>query len=242
MLCLSYNAVHSPLQGEDRYMQKFSHIDDIQRRIFASMLSHLDDGIGQVMRSIHEQGLEENTVVVFLSDNGGPTKELTSSNAPLRGGKGNLYEGGVRVPFVVSWPGHLSAGVSNEEVSYVDIASTVMRLAGVTTAKKFPLDGADLLEADTDTALLKERPLFWRVGGKRAIRRGDWNLVRMSNDWELYNVTNDISETKDVASRRIARSNDLPPSTFLPESFVDDRRLRFAFDSLSASAGAGARR
>ncbi len=199
-LCLAYNAVHSPLQGEDSYMQKFSHIDDIQRRIFASMLSHLDDGIGQVMDSIRTQGLESRTMVVFLSDNGGPTKELTSSNAPLRGGKGNLYEGGVRVPFLVSWPGHLTAGVSDTAVSSVDIAATVMRLAGIGTSKKFAIDGVNLLESETKSTFSKPRPLFWRVGGKRAIRLGDWKLVRMSTDWELYNLADDISESNNIAA------------------------------------------
>ncbi len=200
-LCLSFNAVHSPLQGEDRYMRKFSHIDDVQRRIFASMLSHLDDAIGTVIASIREQALAERTLVVFLSDNGGPTKELTSSNAPLKGGKGNLYEGGVRVPFILSWPGHLTPGVSDTVVSSVDIASTVVRLAGVASAKSLPLDGQDLVDAQTNSVSLQERSLFWRVGGKRAIRHGDWKLVRMSNDWELYNLQDDLSETHNVSAR-----------------------------------------
>jgi len=87
-LCLSYNAVHSPLQGADAYLKRFSHIDDIHRRIFAAMLAHLDDGIGSVLDQLRVLELEENTLVVFLSDNGGPTRELTSSNGILREGKG----------------------------------------------------------------------------------------------------------------------------------------------------------
>ena len=90
-LYLAYSAVHSPLQGPEDYLAKFAHIDDIQRRIFAAMLAQLDDGVGRVLARLRSLGLSENTLVVFLSDNGGPTRELTSSNAPLRGEKGSLF-------------------------------------------------------------------------------------------------------------------------------------------------------
>ena len=126
-LFLSYNAVHSPLQGADAYMEKFSHIEDLHRRIFAAMLANLDDSVGAVMSKLRQSGLEENTIVFFLSDNGGPTRELTSSNLPLKGSKGSMYEGGLRVPFMMQWPGTIPAGQTyHKTISSLDIYACLL--------------------------------------------------------------------------------------------------------------------
>jgi arylsulfatase B len=135
-LYLAYNAVHSPMQGTDESMKKFAHIQDIQRRIFAAMLAHLDDSVGKVLAQLRACGVEENTLVVFLSDNGGPTKELTSSNAPLRGGKGDLWDGGIRVPFIVSWKTRIPAGrVMDVPVVSMDATATALELAGAVSGQ-----------------------------------------------------------------------------------------------------------
>lgn len=205
-LYVPYNAVHSPLQGADRYMRKFSHIEDIQRRIFAAMLSHLDDGVGEILERLRKRGLEENTLIFFFSDNGGPTAELTSSNGPLRNGKGSVYEGGNRVPFLASWKGVLPASkVYEDPVLSLDIFATAVALAKAKTDPGKVYDGVDLIPFLTGSR--KGRPhdtLFWRMGTKAALRSGDWKLVRNPRrdqmvDWELYNLADDIGESKNLA-------------------------------------------
>ena len=176
LLYLSYNAVHSPLQAQNKYMQRFSHIKDIHRRIFAAMLANLDDSVGEVMKKLREEGLEENTLVFFLSDNGGPTKELTSSNLPLRDGKGSLYEGGIRVPFLMQWKATLPAGVVYEKpVISLDIFATA---AAVARHPADNINGVNLIPWLTGK---KEGDpheyLVWSWRNKAAIRFGNWKLV-----------------------------------------------------------------
>jgi arylsulfatase A-like enzyme len=208
-LYLAYNAPHSPLQGADAYMEKFSHIEDIQRRIFAAMVAHMDDSLGTVMTALRESGQEENTLVFFVSDNGGPTAELTSSNAPLRGGKGELLEGGIRVPFIVSWKGRINPRVIDAPVISMDATATALELAGVNT-KPANLDGRNLmplLTGSTDAA--PHDALYWRVANKNAVRQGDWKLIRERGAWQLYNLAEDIGEANDLASREAKRVAEL---------------------------------
>ncbi len=204
-LLVSYNAVHSPMQGMDSYLKKFSHIKDIHRRIFAAMLSQMDDGVGRILEKLDQTGIKENTLIVFLSDNGGPTRELTSSNAPLRGEKGSVYEGGLRVPFLLQWPDRLPTGVTYAHpVTSLDLAPTFRVVSG---GANRPTDGVNLLPFLTDS---KTEPphadLFWRVGGRQALRAGDWKIVRhgranAATKWELYNLIEDIEESENIADR-----------------------------------------
>jgi arylsulfatase B len=206
-LYLAYNAVHSPLQGADAYMEKFSHIEDIHRRIFAAMLANLDDSVGAVMKQLRESELEDNTIVFFLSDNGGPTRELTSTNAPLRGEKGMMYEGGLRVPFMMQWKGTIPPGqVYKRPVSSFDIyATAAANSEGVTAPNQ--IEGVDLIPFLTgNDAGTPHETLFWRQGGKAGLRHGDWKLVRMGARkapgkarWELYDLSNDLSEETNLA-------------------------------------------
>ena len=208
-LHLAYSAVHSPMQGANAYMAKFAHIEDIHRRIFAAMLAHLDDSVGQVLAQLRTNRLEENTLVIFLSDNGGPTKELTSSNAPLRSGKGDLWEGGIRVPFIVSWKGRIAPRMLDTPVISMDAGATALDLAGAQSAAA-KLDGASLgpLLAST-TPAAPHATLFWRVGKKNALRHGEWKLIRDGGAWQLFNLSQDVSETTDIAAQEPARVAEL---------------------------------
>ncbi|HJN11569.1 MAG TPA: sulfatase-like hydrolase/transferase [Pirellulaceae bacterium] len=206
-LYLAYNAVHSPLQGADAYMKRFGHIEDVHRRIFAAMLANLDDSVGEVLQALQECGLEENTLVFFVSDNGGPTRELTSSNLPLRGGKGDVFEGGIRVPFMVKWPRALSAGKTERRpVISLDIYATAAAVANAPIPDRRNIDGVNLIPFLT--GLEAGRPhdvLFWRLNQKTAVRVGDWKLLKnprrgFDANWHLYNLADDIGETRDLAA------------------------------------------
>ena len=212
-LYLAYNAVHSPMQGADAYMAKFSHIPDVHRRIFAALLAHLDDSVGRIVAQLRTNGLAEKTLIVFLSDNGGPTRELTSSNAPLRGEKGSLYEGGVRVPFFAAWPGVLPAGrVISQPVVSIDWTVTAQHIARAATPANS--DGVNLLpflRGETTTA--PRDAIVWRVGPRHALRSGDWKMVRNgAAAGELYDLAGDLGEKTDLAARepeRVAALNGL---------------------------------
>ena len=213
-LYLPFNAVHSPLQAADRYMERFGHVEDVQRRIFAAMLSSMDDGVGLVLDRIRENDLESNTLIIFLSDNGGPTRELTSSNAPLREGKGSVYEGGLRVPFLMGWKGTIPAGrVVSSPVISLDIFATASSAAGavISPQRQAELDGVDLLPFLTDkTSGPPHEILFWRIGKKAAIRKGDWKALRNRGEkWELYDLSRDISEASDESENQPEKLSEL---------------------------------
>ena len=197
------------MQAANKYMKQFSHIEDIHRRIFAGMLTHLDDSVGSVISQLQESGVEENTLVVFLSDNGGPTKELTSRNDPLRGGKGELYEGGIRVPLIVSWKGRIPARREDTPVISMDLTMTALESAGVRVAEdKF--DGLNLMPLLTRSIdELPPRDFFWRMGQRHAIRSGKWKLIGDNKTSQLYDLDADISETNDLAASQPERVEQL---------------------------------
>ncbi len=209
-LYLAFNAVHSPMQADDERMKKFAHIRDIQRRIFGAMLSHLDDSVGLVLTKLRDCGLEESTFVVFLSDNGGPTRELTSNNAPLRGGKGELWEGGIRVPFIVSWKGRLPAGRTLDAPAIsMDATATALELAGIKLGNA-DLDGTSLMPRLTDGHEASGRDtLFWRVGKMNALRHGKWKIIREGGEWQLFDLAGDAGETANLAAKEPARVHEL---------------------------------
>jgi arylsulfatase A-like enzyme len=230
---LAFNAVHTPMQATDDGLARFGSIEDKTRRTYAAMLGALDQAVGAVVARLRASGLEDDTLIVFFSDNGGPTMPGTSingsSNAPLRGSKRTTLEGGVRVPFVVSWKGKLPAGrVYDRPVIQLDILPTALAAAGVPAQPGDQLDGVNLLPFLTGTdGGTPHDTLYWRLGEQAAIRRGDWKLVRYDraldtpgarsvarnnppvSPFRLYNLANDLGEAHDLSARHPDRAREL---------------------------------
>lgn len=209
-LYLPYNAVHTPLQAPDKYLDRFKSIADEKRRKHAAMVSALDDGVGAVLDKLRAEGLEENTLVFFISDNGGPTAATTASNAPLSGFKGQVLEGGIRVPYILQWKGRLPAGKTYDRpVISLDILPTALAVAGADRPAN--LDGVDILPyvaGKKDNA--PHEALYWRFGQASAIRRGDWKLLRQPGQApKLFDLAKDIGEKNDLAAANPDKVKDL---------------------------------
>jgi arylsulfatase A-like enzyme len=204
-LYLAFNAPHTPLQVTDKQLGRVRHIADETRRNYAGLVVGLDDAVGEVFAALRESRQVDNTLVWFFSDNGGPVKVTHSDNAPLRGGKGDVFEGGVRVPFLVSWPGRLPHGKDYAEpVISLDVFATAAALSGAKVPAAHVLDGVNLLPylAGDRSGTPHER-LFWRSGGgaRFAVREGPWKLVGGNNGPpQLFNLVTDVGESKDLAA------------------------------------------
>ena len=206
LLYLAFNAPHTPHEPTAEKLEKFAKIQNLQRRKLAAQISILDDAIGVVMDRLHSSKQSESTLVFFLSDNGGPTQS-GAINTPLRGAKGTVYEGGIRVPFVISWPGMLSAGTRFESpVISMDIFATALAVAGTAIPADKVYDGVNLIPyLKGEKNDLPHQQLFWRhgAGQNHAMREGNWKMVRAKNKpAELYDLGNDIAESKDLANEK----------------------------------------
>jgi len=227
-LYASFNAPHAPMQATDEDLDLYKHIADPNRRTYAAMVHRLDLNVGKVMKALDKEGIRENTVIVFLSDNGGPCDQNYSNNAPYNGQKGILLEGGIRVPFIANWKGTLSAGSTYEHpVSALDLTPTFLKLAGG-EASEGEFSGVDLMPYLNGE--IEERPhetMLWKFTISKAIREGDWKLVQVPDRLPmLFHLPSDISEQNDLAmdslsiTRRLLRKMgnwevDLPHPLFL---------------------------
>jgi len=211
------------LQATPELLERVRHIEDEKRRTYAAMVAGMDDAIGRILKQLRDDGLEERTLVFFLSDNGGPPEDNASDNTPLRGRKGQMWEGGIRVPFLVQWKGVLPAGKTYDRpVSSMDILPTALAAAGATSIASQPLDGVDLAPFLTGQKTGDPHDmLFWRIAERDiwAVRSGDYKLVKQGPKINLYDLASDISEAKDLDGK-------------MPEV---QQRLQKAYDEWSAT-------
>jgi arylsulfatase A-like enzyme len=218
---LAFNAVHTPMHAREDKLQQFAGISDTMRRKHAAMVSSLDDATGRVLAAVREAGAEENTLIFFLSDNGGPLPGHAgyngSLNTPLRGSKLEVWEGGVRVPFFIQWKGRIPAGrVVDGMVSSMDIAATAVSVAGADPKTGKPLDGLDLMPLlDGKPDAPRHDVLFFEFGSQHAVRMGDWKwanvpkrksaAMQIEGGSGLFNLREDLGETRDLSAEQPER-------------------------------------
>jgi arylsulfatase A-like enzyme len=199
---LAYNSPHTPLQAPEEYLTRYAHIQDETRGKYAAMVANLDHNVGRIIDQLETLGLRDHTLVVVISDNGGGIR-LGANNGALKGGKAQLWEGGVRVPFIISWPGYLDESVViDTPLSSLDLLPTFAFVAGVTPEGK-PLDGKNIIPWLKGEA--EGRPherLYWENKQVKGMRDGDYKMVRISEDhpWFLSNLSDDIGESKNLGS------------------------------------------
>jgi arylsulfatase A-like enzyme len=203
-LYLAFNAPHTPLQATDPYLERVKHIKDETRRKYAALTVAMDDAIGVVLEALRATDQENDTLVWFFSDNGGPVTVTHANNTPLRGAKGSIFEGGMRVPFLISWPGQLPQGKDYQHpVSSLDVFATAAAVAGAKVPANLSLDGINLLPyLKGDKTGTPHDRLFWRTGGGQswAVREGDWKLASPApGQTLLFNLKDDVGETKNLA-------------------------------------------
>ncbi|HJN71053.1 MAG TPA: sulfatase-like hydrolase/transferase, partial [Phycisphaerales bacterium] len=201
-LYVAFNAVHTPMHAKPEDLSKFPKIENQKRKKLAAMTLALDRAVGNILDTVHDEGLDEQTIIFFINDNGGATINA-SNNGPLRGMKGSKWEGGIRVPFVVSWKNHFSPQRYNNLVSALDVAATAIENAGGEVGDD--LDGVDLLPYFNETVGSELQPhlsLFWRRHMAAAVREGDWKLIRVEESSPmLFNIEEDLGETTNLAEK-----------------------------------------
>jgi arylsulfatase A-like enzyme len=206
-LYLPHEAPHYPYQGRNDPSERLpggrkgkkAKGDEISRA-YKEMVEVMDEGIGRIVETVKQLGLERKTFIFFCSDNGA-TKN--GSNGALSGYKGSLWEGGHRVPAVAYWPGRIKPGtVTYETVLGMDLFATMLSIAGTKPPSGLKLDGVDLLPMLTEGDKLPERMLFWRYRKEKAVRKGPWKLLVQSNQSKLYNLDEDLGEKENLAKAR----------------------------------------
>ncbi|WP_439484498.1 sulfatase-like hydrolase/transferase [Cyclobacterium plantarum] len=202
-LFVSHEAPHVPFQGRDtpayRFPGKeFSYYGPVQDTVavYNEMVEVMDEGVGKIMQALRDNELEENTLVFFISDNGA---EVFGNNGALNGSKGKLLEGGQRVPGIAYWKGRIDPSESTETIMTMDLLPTILNLSKGTYAEELNFDGMDLSQHLLEKATLEERPLFWRYRNQKAVREMEWKLLMDEKDTLLFNLEDDLTETRNLA-------------------------------------------
>jgi arylsulfatase A-like enzyme len=211
-LYVPFNAVHAPMDALEKYMAPFGSIVDEKRRKFAGMLAALDVAVGNILGKLNQTDLTDDTLLIFISDNGGPTAQTASMNAPLRGFKTQVLEGGIRVPFMMQWPRHIPAGATySDPVISLDILPTIIAAAGGTLAASDKTEGVNLSPYLVDKISgAPHEALFWRQGEHFAVRKGDYKLVLQAGETlSLYNLAKDIHEDQNLIAQMPDKANEL---------------------------------
>ena len=240
-LYVCFHEPHEPIATAPEFQQLYAEFDEPSRRAHHGNISQMDDAFGRLMQALEELGLRENTFVLFTSDNGPAitARHPHGSAGPLRDKKGSVYEGGIRVPGIIRWPGRVRPGrVSHEPVSGVDVLPTLCEIAGVRVPADRPLDGVSLVPMLDGRTLSRSMPLYWQFNfahsrPRAALRDGDWKILATLNgpelkpggdihaeeqraiksaeleSFELYNLREDVGETTDLSQREPARLQQL---------------------------------
>ena len=222
-LYLAFTAPHTPLQAPQRWLDRYAHIADENRRAYAAMVSAMDEQVGRVLKALEQRGMGRDTLVLFHSDNGGTRDkmfvgegavggDLPASNGKLRAGKGTVYEGGVRVDAIAHWPGRIRPGTAKGPFHVVDMMPTIAKLAGASLAGGKPLDGMDIWPALSGAASPRTGLVLNIEPTTGSIREGDWKLVwypALPAAVQLFNLAADPTESNDVAAANPAKVAEL---------------------------------
>jgi arylsulfatase A-like enzyme len=204
-LYLAYNAPHSPLQATQEYLDRFPSIQDTKRKTYAGMVSAVDDGVGKLLDKLESLDLDKNTLVYFLSDNGGPEKDNSSDNGVLREGKSSIYEGGYRVPFALQWKGTVKPSVYENPISSLDIFATIATLSKAPINKDRPVDGVNMIPFITGKNKgMPHETIYLRKFDEKgySVRHKDLKLVLKKDGIpQLYDLKKDIGEQNDIAKQ-----------------------------------------
>jgi arylsulfatase A-like enzyme len=204
-LYVPFTAPHTPYQVPKTYYDRFTNEPSHVKRVYYGMIEALDDAVGTILDAVRQEGLEENTLIFFASDNGITTSTGVDDGYPLKGGKFSYFEGGIRVPAIASWKGKILPGqVIDEPVMLFDFFTTAVTAAGLGLPDDRPMDGVDLIPFLTGKQKGTIHPaLFWRTDFVKTVRRGEWKLIVHERDgWQrLYRLSDDLQEETDLSDR-----------------------------------------